>query len=88
MELEQLNIKKTVDDVLIERFEVPHDKLVETALLKDDLKLDSLDFVDMMVVLEEKFGGTIPEFDFTAIKTLGDIYKLVAQIANQKNSNS
>jgi acyl carrier protein len=58
--------------------------LVESALLKDDLKLDSLDFVDMMVVLEEKFEGTIPEFDFTAVKTLGDIYNLVAQIANQK----
>jgi acyl carrier protein len=38
----------------------------------------------MMVVLEEKFEGTIPEFDFTAVKTLGDIYNLVAQIANQK----
>ncbi len=76
-------VNKVVDDILNDRFEVPREKLVQTALLKEDLQLDSLDFVDMMVVLEEKIGGTIPDFDFTAIKTLGDIYQLVDRIANE-----
>jgi acyl carrier protein len=81
VELNSEKINKIVDDILNDRFEVPREKLVPTALLKDDLRLDSLDFVDMMVVLEEKIGGTIPDFNFASIQTLGDIYKLVDQIA-------
>ena len=70
-----------VNDILVERFEVPRDSLVPTASLKEDLKLDSLDFVDMVVILEEKVGGTVPQIDFMSIKTLGDIYQLVESIA-------
>ncbi len=87
MELNQENMNQVVNDILHDRFEVPREKLVSTAMLKDDLQLDSLDFVDMMVVLEEKVGGTIPDFDFTAIKTLGDIYKLVDQISANSQKN-
>jgi acyl carrier protein len=87
VELNPDKINKIVDDILNDRFEVPREKLVATALLKDDLRLDSLDFVDMMVVLEEKIGGTIPDFNFASIQTLGDIYKLVDQIAGNTDKS-
>jgi acyl carrier protein len=75
-----MDVVKVVNEVLMDRFEVPTTQLVPTALLKEDLKLDSLDFVDMIVVLEEKMGGSMPEFDFLSIKTVGDIYNLVDKI--------
>ncbi len=69
-----------VNSMMHEQFEVPMDQLVATAQLKEDLKLDSLDFVDMVVLLEEKIGGPMPTIDFFSIKTLGDVYGLVENL--------
>lgn len=66
------------------KFEVPAEKLVPTSLLKDDLKLDSLDFVDMFVMLEEEMNHPPQNVDFMSIRTLGDIYQLVSNISLQK----
>lgn len=66
-----------VNSILEEKFEVPREKLVPEAYLKKDLNLDSLDFVDMIVLIEEKFGTVNKDFDFLKIQTLGDIYNLV-----------
>jgi acyl carrier protein len=74
-----------VNTVMHEQFEVPVDKLVGTANLKEDLQLDSLDFVDMIVTFEEKIGGQIQNIDFLNIKTLGDIYNLVQSFNENKN---
>lgn len=76
----QVETQKIVNDILVERFEMSREKLVAAANLRQDLKLDSLDFVDMIVILESKVQGKMPEFDFLAINTLGDIYNLVEKI--------
>ncbi len=76
----QIETQKIVNDILVERFELSNEKLVVAANLREDLKLDSLDFVDMIVILESKVQGKMPEFDFLAIKTLGDIYNLVESV--------
>jgi acyl carrier protein len=65
-----------VNQVLITQFEIPLDKLKPEALLKEDLGLDSLDFVDMIVVFEDKIQGKLTHIDFFKIKTLQDIYNL------------
>lgn len=80
-------IVELVNSIMEQKFEVPRENLVGTASLKEDLKLDSLDFVDMVVLLEEKVGGPMPDFDFMAIKTLNDIYSLVEKITLAKNQN-
>ena len=38
------------------RFEVEESKLVPEALLTDDLGIESLDFVDIVVIIEQEFG--------------------------------
>ncbi|MBC7741753.1 MAG: acyl carrier protein [Bdellovibrionaceae bacterium] len=77
-------IEQMVNSMMHEQFEVPIENLVSTAHLKDDLKLDSLDFVDMVVLLEEKVGGQMPSIDFMSIRTLGDVYLLVNTLMNSK----
>ena len=66
-----------VNKLLVEKFEVPIEKLVPESLLKQDLSLDSLDFVDMVVLIEDQYGAGIRNIDFLQIRTLGDIYKMV-----------
>jgi acyl carrier protein len=79
-----LEVEQMVNTMMHEQFEVPIASLVSTAHLKEDLKLDSLDFVDMVVLLEEKVGGQMPSIDFMSIRTLGDVYNLVAALMNSK----
>ena len=74
-----------VNSMMHEQFEVPVESLVGTAHLKDDLKLDSLDFVDMVVLLEEKIGSQMPNIDFLSIRTLNDVYNLVGTLVTARD---
>ncbi|MGE3759610.1 MAG: acyl carrier protein, partial [Pseudobdellovibrionaceae bacterium] len=62
-----------VNKILQEKFEVPQAILAPSAQIKEDLKLDSLDFVDMFVMLEEKTNSTVKNMDIMNMRTLGDI---------------
>jgi acyl carrier protein len=72
-----------INKILVDRFEVPTEKLVPTSEIKEDLRLDSLDFVDMFILLEQETGKTAQNVDFMKIRTLGDIYTLVDEISRQ-----
>jgi acyl carrier protein len=72
-----------VNEILQTKFELAKETLIPTARLKDDLKLDSLDFVDLVVMLEDKSGNQVSNVDFTKIQTLEDVYELVAQALNE-----
>jgi acyl carrier protein len=74
-----------INKILIDRFEVPVEKLIPGSEIKDDLRLDSLDFVDMFILLEQETGKTAQNVDFMKIRTLGDIYILVDEISRQPN---
>ena len=77
-----------VNKIIHEKFEVPMEKLTPEANLRSDLQLDSLDFVDMVVLLEQKVRVPVQDVDITKIVSLGDIYNLVEQIsAKQKTLN-
>ncbi len=41
------------------------------------LELDSLDLVDMVVLIDKNFGFTVTAKDFAGIKTFQDFYNLV-----------
>ena len=74
-------IKKT-NEALAKEFEFTPEQLVPTAHLRDDLALDSLDAVDMVVVLEEKFGVTLRQgYDLRTIVTLNDLYDFIEKLA-------
>jgi len=67
-----------INDTLANEFELNIDDMVPEALLKDDLGLDSLDRVDMVIVLEKAFSFKIREEEVVReIRTLGDIHNFV-----------
>lgn len=71
-----------VNGVMSGGFEIPLDKLVPEAVLKTDLGLDSLDAVDMLVLLEDKIGTKIEGERLMKIQTLGDVYDLILEHAS------
>lgn len=67
-----------IDTTLVNEFELNADDMAAEASLKDDLGLDSLDRVDMVIVLEKAFGFKMGEEEaIKAIRTLGDIHAFV-----------
>ncbi len=73
-------VVELINSILHEKFEIPLKDLVPSACLKNDLKLDSLDFVDMFVMLEQQTGRNVQDLDLMSIRKLGDIYKIVSQL--------
>ncbi len=67
MTLEDLKI------IICENFGVSADEIKEESELQKDLGFDSLDAVELSIILEEKHGITIPEEKFAECQVVGDI---------------
>lgn len=64
-------IEEKVKGFMIEELELEEEDLVAEALLKDDLGIDSLDYVDIVVIVDKIFGFKIKPEEMTDVKTLG-----------------
>lgn len=70
-------IEKIVNDFLIEEIEVDEEVIRPEALLKNDLGIDSLDFVDIVVIVEHHFGFKIKAEEMADIQTLSQFYDYI-----------
>ena len=68
--MERTKKEKKVREFLIEDLEVEESAIRPDALLKDDLGIDSLDFVDIVVIVERKFGFKIKPAEMAGVTTL------------------
>ena len=68
------------NESLAEEFELDLADMTPEANLYEDLELDSLDTVDMVIVLEGAFKFKIRDEEAVrAIRTLGDIHRFVIE---------
>lgn len=67
-----------INSTLAEEFEIDIDLIQPDAPLMQTLELDSLDLVDMVVLIEQNFGFTIKAQDFAGIVTFQDFYDFIA----------
>ncbi len=79
-------IAEKINAILIEEFEFSPDVLTEDASIRDTLELDSLDAVDLTVLLEEQTGAKVDPRSFIDLRTLGDIHRLVEGIVAGKGA--
>ena len=76
-DIEIINI---INDNMIKEFEFDPDTMTPDAHLINDLGMDSLDFVDLVVVMQNAFGVKLrDEPKVRQIETLGDLHKLVME---------
>jgi acyl carrier protein len=71
-----------VKGFLIEEFELDESRLVPEANLRDDLDIESLDFVDIAVEIEKRFGFKIKGEEMINVKTLQDLYNYIGSKIN------
>lgn len=68
--MERNEIEEKVKAFLIEDLEIEEENIAPEAKLKDDLGIDSLDFVDIVVIVEKNFGFKIKPEEMQGIVTL------------------
>ena len=68
-----------VNDFLIDEFELEEDQLIPNAKMKEDLDIESLDFVDIAVIIEKQFGLKVTSEQMVKIKKLEDLYNFILE---------
>ena len=77
-----MDISEVTDKVkqfLVEEFEIESDKIKPEATLKKDLGIDSLDFVDIVVIIDDIFGFQINSDDIQKIDTFGEFCNYIQE---------
>lgn len=70
--MERKEIEEKVRNFLVDELEIDEEKIKPEAKLKDDLGIDSLDFVDIVVIVEKNFGFKIKPEEMKGVVTLKD----------------
>ena len=70
-------IEEKVKAFLIDDLEIEEENIYPEAQLKEDMGIDSLDYVDFVVIVEKNFGFKIKPQDMTAVKTLSQFYDYI-----------
>lgn len=75
-------IEEKVRAFLVDDLEIEEEKISNDAMLKDDMGIDSLDFVDIVVIVEKNFGFKIKPEEMVDVKTLGQFCDYIESKVN------
>jgi len=76
------DIIEKVNAFLIDEFEIEEDLISPDATFKDELGLESLDFVDIVVIIEREFGFKVKGEEIVNIRKLSDLYDYIEKQVN------
>ena len=62
-----------VKEVMIDTLSCDEDKITPEASIAEDLKIDSLDAVELVMALEDEYSVEIPSEDLQNLLTVGDV---------------
>ena len=71
-------IEEKVNAFLVDDLEIEEENIYPESRLKEDMGIDSLDYVDIVVIVEKNFGYKITNpSEMTTIKTLSQFYDYI-----------
>ncbi len=75
-------IEEKVKAFLLDDLEIDEENIFPEAKLKEDMGIDSLDYVDIVVIVEKNFGFKIKPEEMTTVKTLSQFYEYIESKVN------
>lgn len=82
--MEEAAIIEKINGFLADEFEVEPGRIQPAASLREVLELDSLDYIDLVVVIENNFGFKVKPEDFNQIDTFKNFYDYVIKRVGEK----
>ncbi|MBQ2563588.1 MAG: acyl carrier protein [Muribaculaceae bacterium] len=76
-------IEEKVKEFLIEELEIEEENIYPEAKLKEDMGIDSLDYVDIVVIVEKSFGFKIKPEEMANVKTLSQFCDYIESKVNE-----
>ncbi len=76
--MQREEIFTTIKDLAVELLGVDAEKVNDEARFKEDLDADSLDIVEFVMGMEEKFDVELPESEVEGVATVGQAVDLVS----------
>ena len=81
--MEKIDEKKLMDEVcnaIAKQLRKPIAEVTPSKKMKDDLNADSLDLVELMMNLEERYKITIADEDLSGLQTIQDVVTYIAKL--------
>jgi acyl carrier protein len=72
-------IFEEVKAVIVDLLGIDESKVTPEARFREDLEADSLDLVELIMALEDKYGGEISDEDAQKLATVGDAVKYLQE---------
>lgn len=66
-----------VKAILSEQLNIKGDKIKLESKIVEDLGADSLDVVELLMTMEDKFNCSVSDEEAVSLKTVGDIVKML-----------
>ena len=79
-----MNTREQVIDIIVNKFGVERETVVESASFTNDLGADSLDTVELIMEFEREFEINIPDNQAEQISTVGEAISFVENAVNNK----
>lgn len=78
-----MSLFEEIQEIICEQLKAkPEEVNLETSFI-DDLEADSLDSIELVMALEEKFNIEIPDEDAEGMNTVDDVIRYVAKKTNR-----
>ena len=74
-----MSVEQRVKEIIVEQLSVSEEEVVPEASFVDDLGADSLDLVELIMVMEEKFEQEIPDEDAEKLQTVQDAISYIKE---------
>jgi len=72
-----MDIIEKVKGIVAAQLRLEPQDIADDASLIEDLGADSLDLVDIIMVFESEFDTTVPEEDFSDLRTIKDLAEYI-----------
>ena len=72
-------VEEIVSGFLVDELEIDRDKITPESDLREDMGIDSLEVVDMVVLVEQNFGLKMRPEDFKTVRTFGALCKYISE---------
>ena len=79
-------MEEKINEILRENLGLKEDEINRHKLIEEDLGADSLDMVELCMAVEHEFDLQIADEEFAKVKTVGNLYDMVAVYVENKKA--